>query len=42
MLSTATKDALRKLARSTVEDPTANARTKQLARGVLMLMGERP
>lgn len=41
-MTTATKDVLRKLARDTVADPTANARMKQLAKGVLALMGERP
>lgn len=34
------KDVLRKLARSTLADPTAPNDKRQLAKGVLALMGE--
>lgn len=40
-MTTGTKDVLRKRARDTVADPTANARERQLALGVLALMGEK-
>ena len=40
-MTTHTKDALRQLARRKADDPTASAEMKQLAKGVLMLMGEK-
>lgn len=40
-MTTNTKDVLRQLARRVANDPTANAEMKQLAKGVLMLMGEK-
>lgn len=41
-MTTGTKDVVRKLARRVAVDPTADAEKKQLARALLMLMGEKP